>query len=124
MGPIDLLEFVGAQLDRLGCTRFTTGSIASMLYGEPRFTNDVDMVVQISAQQVRSMADTFVGDEWYFSLDAATHAVRTRSMFNILHIPSGLKVDLMVSSDDAFDRSRYQRVRLIEMPSGRFEPFA
>ena len=72
MGPIDLLEVVGGHLDRLGCARFTTGSLASMLYGEPRFTNDVDMVVRISAQQVCMMADSFSGDDWYFSLDAAT----------------------------------------------------
>lgn len=124
MGPIDLLEVVGGHLDRLGCARFTTGSIASMLYGEPRFTNDVDMVVRISAQQVCAMADSFSGDDWYFSLDAATDAVRKRSMFNILHVPSGLKADLIVSTDDAFDRARYQRVRSIEMPSGRLEPFA
>lgn len=124
MGPIDLLEVVGGHLDRLGCARFTTGSIASMLYGEPRFTNDVDMVVRISAQQVCAMAGSFSGDDWYFSLDAATEAVRMRSMFNILHVPSGLNADLIVSADDAFDRARYQRIRSIEMPSGRLEPFA
>jgi len=42
MEPLDLAQLVGAALDRLGVPRFTTGSVASTMYGEPRFTNDVD----------------------------------------------------------------------------------
>jgi hypothetical protein len=45
-------------------------------------------------------------------------------MFNVIHVPSGLKADIVVSSGSAHDESRFRRVRLIAMPDGRREPFA
>jgi hypothetical protein len=51
MEPTELLRLVGEQLDRIGCQRFTTGSVASMVFGEPRFTNDIDIVVRMDERQ-------------------------------------------------------------------------
>ena len=67
MGPTDLLRVVGSVLDRIGCQRFTTGSVASMIYGEPRFTNDIDVVVRMDERQAREFAASFDGVEWYVS---------------------------------------------------------
>ena len=44
------------EIDRLGCERFTTGSVASMIYGEPRFTNDIDIVVRLDEHQARQLS--------------------------------------------------------------------
>lgn len=124
MDPTDLLGVVGAQLDRIGCPRFTTGSVASMVYGEPRFTNDIDIVVRLDERGAREIAAAFVGDDWYVSAEAAVDAVRRRGMFNIIHVPSGLKVDLIVAPNDPYDTARFARVRSIRMPDGRLEPFS
>ena len=124
MEPTELLRLVGEQLDRIGCRRFTTGSVASMVFGEPRFTNDIDIVVRMDERQARQLVDGFVGDAWYASAEAAADAARRRGMFNIIHVPSGLKADIIVAGDGAFDESRFRRVRHIELPGGRIEPFA
>jgi len=124
MEPTELLRLVGEQLDRIGCRRFTTGSVASMVFGEPRFTNDIDIVVRMDERQARLLAEGFAGDTWYASAEAAVDAARRRSMFNIIHVPSGLKADIIVAGDGAFDESRFRRVRNIELPGGRIEPFA
>jgi hypothetical protein len=124
MGPTDLLRVVGSVLDSIGCQRFTTGSVASMIYGEPRFTNDIDVVVRMDERQAREFAASFDGGEWYVSPDAAVAAVRGRGMFNLIHVPSGLKVDLIVSPETAHDLARFARVRRITMPEGRQEPVA
>ncbi len=124
MEPIELLLIVGERIDRIGCERFTTGSVASMLFGEPRFTNDIDIVVRMDERQSRLLAGVFTGDDWYADPEAAAEAVRRRGMFNIIHVPSGLKVDLMVAKGDDFDQARFARVRQIAMPDGRMEPFA
>lgn len=124
MDPTELLGVVGAQLDRIGCPRFTTGSVASMVYGEPRFTNDIDIVVRLDERKARAIAEAFVGDDWYVSPEAAVDAVRRRGMFNIIHVPSGLKVDLIVAPNDPYDTARFARVRSIRMPDGRMEPFS
>jgi hypothetical protein len=101
MEPTDLLALVGAQLDRIGCPRFTTGSVASMVYGEPRFTNDIDIVVRLDERKAREVAAAFVGDDWYVSTEAAVEAVRHHGMFNIIHVPSGLNADLIVAVQGA-----------------------
>lgn len=124
MEPTELLRRVGDELDRLGCPRFTTGSVASMVFGEPRFTNDIDVVVRMDERQARLLAAAFPGEEWYASADAAADAVRRRGMFNIIHVPSGLKADIIVARGSAHDDARFARVRRIELPGGRLEPFA
>jgi len=97
MEPTELLGVVGEVLDRIGCARFTNGSVASMVYGEPRFTNDIDIVVRLDERQAHEVAAAFTGDAWYVSLEAAVDAARRRGMFNVIHVPSGLKVDLIVT---------------------------
>lgn len=56
MDPTELLRLIGERLDRIGCPRFVTGSVASTVFGEPRFTNDVDIVVRMDEREaVRSL---------------------------------------------------------------------
>lgn len=124
MEPTELLGVVGEVLDRIGCARFTTGSIASMVSGEPRFTNDIDIVVRLEERQALEVAAAFTGDAWCVSPEAAVDAVRCGGMFNLIHVASGLKVDLIVAGRDAYDDTRFDRVRGIRMPDGRVEPFS
>lgn len=51
MEPTELLRLVGERLDRIGCERFVTGSVASTVFGEPRFTNDIDLVVRMDERK-------------------------------------------------------------------------
>ena len=41
----DLLELVANRLTHLQIRYFVTGSQASTIYGEPRFTLDIDIVI-------------------------------------------------------------------------------
>ena len=52
MEPSELLRFVVSALERLGLRYFVTGSTASIFFGEPRFTNDIDVVVDLQADDV------------------------------------------------------------------------
>lgn len=42
MGPYELLGHIVGVLESLQIPYIVTGSIASMAYGEPRLTNDID----------------------------------------------------------------------------------
>jgi len=46
MGLDDLLYALVAVFERLNVRYFVTGSVATMTYGEPRFTNAVDMIIE------------------------------------------------------------------------------
>lgn len=109
MEQFDLRAHVVEVLERLGLEYFITGSVAATYYGEPRFTNDIDIVVRLSGESVLAFCAQFPSPEFYVSEDAARQAVRSRGQFNIIHPDSGFKVDVIVPSDTPFDRSRFSR---------------
>ncbi len=113
MVPSDLLRLLADTFDRHQIPYLITGSMASSTYGEPRFTNDIDVVVLMQAHQVDAICTAFPSPDFYCSRDAIAKAVQQRFQFNILHPESGLKVDVILATDSAFDRSRMQRVRPI-----------
>ena len=47
MGPFELLQRVVEVLEHLQIPYLVTGVIASIAYGEPRLTNDIDVVVAL-----------------------------------------------------------------------------
>ena len=97
-----------------------TGSVAAMAYGEPRLTNDIDVVVDLRETHVKGIVAGFPPGEFYISEEMVRQAIRDRSQFNVIHPASGLKVDMIVPSTTDFDRSRFKRVRKIR-PSERYE---
>lgn len=109
MEPSELLRRLGDSFERLGIPYRITGSMATIAYGEPRLTNDIDVVVRMQPEDVKALCAVFPAPEFYCSLAAAEQAVRQRHQFNILHPASGLKVDIIIASDSAFDASRFSR---------------
>ncbi|MFO0866852.1 MAG: hypothetical protein U0744_19805 [Gemmataceae bacterium] len=87
------------------------GSMASMAYGEPRFTNDI--VIQLSPQQVAAFCSAFPSPDFYCPESTARTAVLQKFQGNILHSASGLKVDVIIPSDEDFSRSEATRRRRI-----------
>jgi len=124
MEPSELLAILAARLGALGIEYFTTGSMASMLYGEPRFTNDVDVVIRIAPADVSRLCAAFPDDEFYVSVEAAAKAAAAFSQFNVIHPASGLKIDFMVAAPSDFNRSRFERARSIEIAPGVAVQFA
>jgi hypothetical protein len=109
----ELLHKMTQTLERLNIPYFITGSVASMAYGEPRLTNDIDIVAGIDEGHIAGLASAFPSDEFYVNDIMIRQAVRERGQFNIIHPASGLKIDIMIRGDSPFDRSRFRRVRRI-----------
>lgn len=103
------MQYVAAVCERLGVPYRVVGSMASSLHGEPRATNDIDMVLQLDAPRVAAFCSAFPPPDFYCSLDAARDAVNNRFQFKILHLASGLKVDVILASDSEFDRAQLAR---------------
>lgn len=109
MEQSDLLRKLANELEKLGITYLVTGSMATIAYGEPRFTNDIDVVVDLKANDVSAFCDAFPNPDFYLPRDYVADSVRRQFQFNILHPASGLKIDVMIPSNSEFDRSRLQR---------------
>ena len=113
MGPYELLQRLVEILDRLGISYLVTGSVAAMAYGEPRLTNDIDIVAAIEERHVAGLLAAFPPEEFYISEEMIREAIRRRLQFNIIHPSSGLKVDIIIRKDTPFDKSRFSRIRHI-----------
>lgn len=111
MEQFELLRFCTKVLEQLGLRYFVTGSVATIFYGEPRFTNDIDIVVDLPPGRIADFCGAFPTADFYISEESIHRAVSKKGQFNVIHPASGLKVDIMVPSEDAFNRSRFSRVR-------------
>jgi len=113
MGPYELLAKVVAVFEQLEIQYLVTGSVAAMAYGEPRLTNDIDIVAGIQAIHIRGLLESFPMDEYYLDEDMIREAINRFSQFNIIHPASGLKVDIMIKKETPFDQSRFSRIKRI-----------
>ncbi|MGE5173158.1 MAG: hypothetical protein ACM3MD_04950 [Betaproteobacteria bacterium] len=52
MGPYELLRTIVDTLERLHIPYLVTGLVAAMAYGEPRMTNDIDIVAEIKEEHI------------------------------------------------------------------------
>lgn len=111
-------------MDRLQVAYLVTGSTATIAYGEPRFTNDIDIVVDLPADRVIDFCAGFPAEAFYVNPTAVAEAVRRQHQFNVLHPESGLKIDFIVLTDSEFDRSRRRRVRQLAVLPERTVSFA
>ena len=84
------------------------GSLASSFSGEPRFTQDVDILVDLQQQQVEPLM-TALGSAFYVDSDALRRAARERSTVNVIHIPTNIKVDLFVAGGSTLDEGQLRR---------------
>jgi len=120
MEQSDLLRKVAVTLDMLGVPYAVVGSTASTLYGDPRFTNDIDVVLDLQARGIESFCKEFPAPEYYLSRAAVESAVRRRFQFNIIHPSSGFKVDCILAGSDAFDQEQLQRAVQVPQKEGAY----
>jgi len=81
-----------------------------MAYGEPRMTLDMDIVVDLSANKAEEFCQKF-GEDFYKDLDSILEAIQQRGHFNIIHAPSGSKVDFYQLKDDPLSQQMFQNRR-------------
>jgi hypothetical protein len=111
MEPSELLVYLAGKLDELHLPYLVTGSTVTIFYGEPRITNDLDVVLKLPSTRIAALHRAFPETEFYIRHEAMVDAVANYGQFNIIHPNSGLKIDVMIADDSPFNRSRLQRRR-------------
>lgn len=105
-------------LDELGCRHHLGGSYASSIHGLPRQTHDVDIVVEIEPRHVPALAGRLTG-AFYLDADAIRTAIEAGRACNLVHLASGVKIDLFPKGPEPFDElelARSERVELGDPP--------
>jgi hypothetical protein len=100
----DLVALFVLPLEALGVRYMVTGSVAAMGYGEPRLTNDVDIVVELTARDAGRFARAFeaAGDLYVPPEETIAAAVAhgAGASFNVIHPAQAVKADYFVAADD------------------------
>lgn len=101
-GPELSLIFL-RPLNQLGIRYMVSGSVAAIMYGEPRLTHDVDLIVFLRGNDIDSLLKSFTPPTFYLppkSLILEETARPAKGHFNIIHIQSGFKADIYPAGRD------------------------
>ena len=95
-----------------------TGSMAMNYYAQPRMTRDIDIVIKLASDQTDSLISIFEA-EYYVDRRAVARAIAQRSMFNLIHNETIIKLDCIILKSDQYHQQEFARRRLVTL--GDFE---
>jgi hypothetical protein len=113
MSPSEVLRRITSALDRAGIAYMLTGSFASAHHGAPRSTQDIDIVIAANPAQLRTFVQSLPSVEYYSDLDAALEAHKRQSLFNVIDLATGWKIDLIIRKSRAFSQEEFGRRQLV-----------
>jgi hypothetical protein len=106
--PLEANLQVSAFYDSINIPYMITGSFASDVHSVPRATYDADIVIEFSKDSLEKFLNS-LSDHFYVSHEAAREALESRGMFNVIHLDTGFKVDLIMRKDRDFSRKEFSR---------------
>jgi len=109
--PRELLIQIAQILDRLRIPYVITGGMAVVAWGRPRYTADIDTVIELQTEKTETLAKELMklGETGYVSTDAIREAIRMGGEFNFIDGNTGMKVDFWISKNDEFSKSQFER---------------
>ena len=99
----NLIEIYIKPLEELKINYVITGSIASIIYGEPRLTQDIDLVLKISNNDIPKLLNAFSNEKFYKPpLDVAIieNNRSERGHVNLINLDTGFKADIYFIGKD------------------------
>jgi len=101
-------DFFSLFTDKLEIERvpyMVTGSAVVVAYGEPRLTNDIDLVLDLDLRQALRLGACFDSFSYSYPIEETLRAETSRESrghFNIIHYPTGLKADCYLAGGEKF----------------------
>lgn len=113
-----LLQPFIEPLERLGLPYCITGSVAASIYGEPRLTADIDVVLMLEARAINRFTQAFPEEAYYVPPLEMIHAEAgraARGMFNVIHLATQFKADFYLVGTDPLQQWAVQHRRRIDL---------
>jgi hypothetical protein len=95
---------------------FVGGSLASSLQGEPRATNDVDIVLELPLGRIAEFVAA-LGHDFEVDVDMLRDALLHGRSCNIFYLPVVMKVDLFAMGPSAYDEIEFARRQRVPVRS-------
>ncbi|MFC1668283.1 hypothetical protein ACFL1T_02715 [Chlamydiota bacterium] len=86
-----------------------SGSLGSSLHGEPRATNDVDLIIAPTLSQLNTFLSLISDNDYYVNNDTALEAFQNKLMFNIIDKKTGWKADIIIRKNRPFSIKEFER---------------
>jgi hypothetical protein len=119
--PLDIAEFLKLVIDALeaaGIEYLIGGAIAEWAWGEPRATQDLDLVVNIPIKAVNKLSKELEKRDMLIPAEIILDSIiedRADIPINAIHMYSGLKADLYpVREGDELRQSAFQRRQRVD----------
>ncbi|MDQ3699038.1 MAG: hypothetical protein M3373_13605 [Gemmatimonadota bacterium] len=117
----DVYRLLLQRLHETGIEYMVTGAVAAIAYGEPRMTNDVDIVARLDSASPILLHRAFPEHSYYVPPLETIEEERQRARFghfNIIHHETALRADVYIAADDPLHAWGLQRRRAELMASG------
>ncbi len=121
MSAPDLVGLFIEPLERLQVSYMITGGVASVIYGDPRFTRDIDVVLDLDEAEASRLAGAFPESEFYVPpLEVLRREIARPhgGHFNIVHHDTALRADGYLSGDDPLHPWGFERRKRISVDEG------
>lgn len=105
-------------LEKNNILYFVTGSIASIFYGEPRLTHDIDIVLHLPLTDVQKFITLFPLEQFYCPPEEVIQIESRRKPsghFNLIHHASGFKADIYTDAGDQLHNWAFQNRKHVEL---------
>lgn len=107
----ELLKKIASFLREYQIPYMITGAWSVIFWGRPRASHDIDFVIELSKNDIRKAENAFkrLSGEFLIQAGAIEEAILKKNMFNVLHLPTMLKMDFWLLKEEPFDKSRFSR---------------
>jgi hypothetical protein len=92
-----------APLNRASVEYAVTGGLAAIVYGHPRLTLDVDLVIRLRATDSLTFASLWSPSEFYCPPIDVIDEERNRDShghFNVIHVETAMRADVYLAGND------------------------
>jgi hypothetical protein len=106
MTDASLIALFVRPLNRLRIPYMVTGGVASVVYGEPRLTRDIDLVIELRPRDARRFAEAWSAEEFYVppvEVIEEESGRAERGHFNVIHHQTALRADVYLAGSDALN---------------------
>lgn len=111
----DAFKNLRDALEASGIPYMVTGSIASSVHGVPRATNDIDVVIDPTRDQLIALMEKFSEPDYDADRDDALEAFRRRSVFSVIDRRGIWKIDFILRKNRPFSKREFDRRNQIEI---------
>jgi len=121
--PLEIALQLHDLLIALQVDYYITGGASAVVYGEPRTTRDIDLVLAISLSKIEALAIALEQAGFHI---AGMEDVRSgqSKILQIIHMESISRADLIIAGNQPFDLIQFQRKQAIEVMEGRILYYA